>query len=366
MSPSDPKLRAPPRPGTPGPSRQPPAQPAARPPFEVGDRLPNFRFPDAKGEVRDFHAEVTGRPALLLLAPRLAEGAAAAVRRALAGSNELGDLGLECFLIGGEAGAALPDETLPATKTLAVTDEDGRMTQMLCGGAPWALIALDANQRALAVARGGEPGEALAGCLAAVRAWRAFAGERQPARGPAPVLLLPRVLPADFCARLIARWEASNQEGKVSSGGADNFYSPERKKNREHVVSDPELARLIAHYVSRRIGPELAKVFVYNEPYRFESFIVLGYSDERQDFFGRHRDRYLPDHPRRFAMSLNLNDDYEGGQLCFPEYSNDLYRPPVGGACVFSCSLLHEALPVTRGRRFTMTTFFHAAPPGQR
>jgi predicted 2-oxoglutarate/Fe(II)-dependent dioxygenase YbiX len=25
---------------------------------------------------------------------------------------------------------------------------------------------------------------------------------------------------------------------------------------------------------------------------------------------------------------------------------------------VFSCSVLHEALPVTRGRRFVLTTFF--------
>ena len=32
--------------------------------------------------------------------------------------------------------------------------------------------------------------------------------------------------------------------------------------------------------------------------------------------------------------------------------------PPTGGAAVFSCSVLHEALPVTRGRRFVLTTFF--------
>jgi predicted 2-oxoglutarate/Fe(II)-dependent dioxygenase YbiX len=29
---------------------------------------------------------------------------------------------------------------------------------------------------------------------------------------------------------------------------------------------------------------------------------------------------------------------------------------------VFSCSLLHRALPVTRGRRFVLTTFFRAKP----
>ena len=33
-------------------------------------------------------------------------------------------------------------------------------------------------------------------------------------------------------------------------------------------------------------------------------------------------------------------------------------------ACVFSCSLLHEALPVTKGRRFVLTTFM-CDPPEQ-
>ena len=50
-------------------------------------------------------------------------------------------------------------------------------------------------------------------------------------------------------------------------------------------------------------------------------------------------------------MTINLNaDDYEGGDLRFPEFGPRTYRAPTGGAVVFSCSLLHEATPVTRGR----------------
>ena len=30
-----------------------------------------------------------------------------------------------------------------------------------------------------------------------------------------------------------------------------------------------------------------------------------------------------------------------------------------GGAVIFSCSLLHEAMPVTAGRRFAIFGFFH-------
>ena len=63
---------------------------------------------------------------------------------------------------------------------------------------------------------------------------------------------------------------------------------------------------------------------------------------------------------RRFAVSLNLNaEDYDGGDLRFPEFGARTYRPPSGGACVFSCSLLHEATPITRGQRFVFLPFLY-------
>ncbi|MBL8709410.1 MAG: 2OG-Fe(II) oxygenase, partial [Rhodospirillaceae bacterium] len=61
---------------------------------------------------------------------------------------------------------------------------------------------------------------------------------------------------------------------------------------------------------------------------------------------------------RRFALTINLNTpEYEGGELVFPEYGPERYSPPAGGAILFSCSLLHEALPVTKGARFTLLSF---------
>ena len=60
------------------------------------------------------------------------------------------------------------------------------------------------------------------------------------------------------------------------------------------------------------------------------------------------------------AMTLNLNTEaYDGGHLRFPEYGSTLYRPDTGEAVIFSCSLLHEAMPVTQGRRFALLTFFY-------
>jgi predicted 2-oxoglutarate/Fe(II)-dependent dioxygenase YbiX len=57
---------------------------------------------------------------------------------------------------------------------------------------------------------------------------------------------------------------------------------------------------------------------------------------------------------------LNLNTgEYEGGHLRFPEYGPHLYRPGAGDAIVFSCSLVHEVMPISAGKRFALITFFY-------
>src|SRR5690606_16138476 len=78
-------------------------------------------------------------------------------------------------------------------------------------------------------------------------------------------------------------------------------------------------------------------------------------------YFRPHRDnRSFGTAHRRFAVSINLNaGDFDGGDLRFPEFGGRTYRPPTGGAVVFCCSLLHEATPVTRGRRYAFLPFLY-------
>jgi len=62
-------------------------------------------------------------------------------------------------------------------------------------------------------------------------------------------------------------------------------------------------------------------------------------------------------------MTLNLNGDkYESGELVVPENGPDRCKPDNGSAMIFSCSLQHETLPVTKGARFVLLTFPRAPP----
>ena len=128
------------------------------------------------------------------------------------------------------------------------------------------------------------------------------------------------------------------------------------KRRRDHVVQDPQRSRELAATIGRRVLPELSKAFAYRAS-RFEGFKIACYQASDGGFFRAHRDNLSPTTAhRRFALTLNLNDGYQGGQLR-PEYGPELYRPAAGAALLFSCSHLHEVLEVTAGRRFVLLSF---------
>ncbi len=58
-------------------------------------------------------------------------------------------------------------------------------------------------------------------------------------------------------------------------------------------------------------------------------------------------------------MSINLNGDFDGGEVSFPEYGTRSYKAPPGGAVVFSTPLLHAVSKVTRGRRYAFLPFLY-------
>jgi predicted 2-oxoglutarate/Fe(II)-dependent dioxygenase YbiX len=76
--------------------------------------------------------------------------------------------------------------------------------------------------------------------------------------------------------------------------------------------------------------------------------------------FYRHRDNVnIGAQHRRFAVTINLNKDYDGCDLVLPEFGRRTYRAPYGGAVVFSCGALHQVTPVTRGRRYAFLAFLY-------
>ena len=88
--------------------------------------------------------------------------------------------------------------------------------------------------------------------------------------------------------------------------------------------------------------------------------MVSCYDSALGGHFYRHRDNLNAGaRHRRFAVSLNLNGDYDGCDLRCPEFGRQTYRAPAGGAVVFSCGMLHEVTPITRGQRYAFVPFLY-------
>lgn len=177
----------------------------------------------------------------------------------------------------------------------------------------------------------------------------------------APVLIVPRVLETDFCRQMIAHYEAvggqpsgvmRERDGKTV-GVLDDF-----KRRHDATIQDPALIEGLRVRISRRLIPEIEKSFQFQAT-RIERYIVARYDAADGGYFRAHRDNTTAGTAhRKFAVSINLNaEEFEGGDLRFPEFGPQTYRPPTGGAVVFSCSLLHEATPVTRGVRYATLPF---------
>lgn len=180
----------------------------------------------------------------------------------------------------------------------------------------------------------------------------------------APVLVVPRVFEPEVCQALIAAYQA---DGGAASGFMREVdgktvvvNDASHKIRRDLMLPQGNLRDAVRARIHRRLAPQIIRTFQFL-PTRMERDLVACYDAADNGFFRPHRDNTTKGTAhRRFAVTINLNaEDYEGGDLRFPEFGSRTYRAPTGGAVVFSCSLLHEALPVTRGKRYAFLPFLY-------
>jgi hypothetical protein len=313
----------------------------------VGERAADFVLSGRSGVPARFYAHAGGRPTAVVFDgdgddPRLVD-----LTGRLAARD---DVALCCVTSKGPAGG---------TGMPAWSDRDGAVAEAYgVAAGELTAVVLDPNLRVVGVVVGdGLAGRVVELLDAAVHRDRAVQVVAQ-----APVLLLPRALDAAYRDRLMRVWErgGGTDTGVARAGG--DVLDAGFKRRRDHTVDDRDLLRELTSVVGRRVLPEVGKAFAFRAT-RFEGFKIACYDAATGGFFRPHRDNLTPSTAHRvFALTLNLNDDYDGGQLRFPEYGNQLYRPDAGAALVFSCAHLHEVLDVTAGRRFVLLSFLYGEP----
>ncbi len=283
-----------------------------------------------------------------------------------------------------EANAALLADGRAVFLGVTVDGRDAADGRLAALRHPGMHVVVDADRRVSALYDAVEPGPGgmtfkprwllldpmlrVAGLFPLHRGEEAIAALRQrlavpPVDGAAPALLLPGVLDPDFAAQLI---DLHRRDGGRESGvmrrvgdGAVEVRHHAAKRRRDHLIEDTGVQARLREAVMRRLVPMIERCF-QTRPTAIERYIVSCYDSADGAHFAPHRDNTTPvTAHRRFAVTINLNGDYDGGDLRFPEFGARCYRAPPGGAIVFSCSLLHEVTRMTAGRRYATLPFLH-------
>jgi peroxiredoxin len=179
----------------------------------------------------------------------------------------------------------------------------------------------------------------------------------------APVLIVPRVFDFPLCEVLVQVYEKIGGEDSGflldANGKTSRVVDYLLKRRNDLAVAHPQLREAIRDQIVRRLIPAIERFFQFRAT-RMDRYVVACYDSAVGGHFYRHRDNVnIGAQHRRFAVTINLNKDYEGCDLILPEFGRRPYRAPHGGALVFSCGALHQVTPITRGRRYAFLAFLY-------
>jgi predicted 2-oxoglutarate/Fe(II)-dependent dioxygenase YbiX/peroxiredoxin len=329
----------------------------------LGDPVPWFSLAVVTGGSFDLQA-TAGRWVVLSFLGSLSDP------RAMAEATELAQLSAsfsdDHLVIGcvftGQAGDAASLAAISSPTLSFLADQDGAVSRQFGAGEMPRTIILDPMLRAVADIAWDIP----QGHAAMVRnVLQGLPPVDDSAGVPmfAPALMVPRVFSFGICDFLTQFYET---QGAVDSGfqfdvdGKTVTLSDWRLKRRSDVaVGVPEVRELIRDHIVRRLVAPIERYFQFKVT-RMDRYVVACYDSAVAAHFHRHRDNINAGAMhRRFALSINLNKDFEGGDLMFPEFGRKTYRPSEGGALVFSCGALHQVTPVTKGKRYAFLAFMY-------
>jgi peroxiredoxin len=179
----------------------------------------------------------------------------------------------------------------------------------------------------------------------------------------APVLIVPRVFEFELCDFLVGLYDEMGGTDSgfmmAEAGKTATVVNHQLKRRQDLVIGHSELRTIIRDRIVRRLLPAIERHFQYRAT-RMDRYMVACYDSVLGGHFYRHRDNLLPGtRHRRFAVSINLAGGYQGCDLVFPEFGSRTYRPPTGGAVVFSTATLHQVQPITGGRRVAFVPFLY-------
>jgi len=341
--------------------------------LEGGDRIAPFALPDQDGAPATPMADhIAGKPMLLVFECATAAAASDYAQELAALRDQRVALAASATTIFAITRRSVADNRrlrdAHALPFPVLCDVGGKVYKA-CGlePPPCAVVTLvaDANFRVIRALGGGAVGSHAVRALAALREAAVDRPAERIGAHP-PVLVVPRALSPEDCARIIQVWhrparvwetDGMHCEGYAVETGDFKVRNESYGRVLQMVVRDRQVQQYLDAKLGRRVLPEIQKAFQTSVSQR-EDYRIARYDAADGGSLPPHRDNPTPEtRQRRFTMSVALNAEaFTGGALRFAEYGTQEYLVPTGAAVVWSCSLLHEVLPIASGQRFILGT----------
>ena len=120
-------------------------------------------------------------------------------------------------------------------------------------------------------------------------------------------------------------------------------------------IEIPELKEKLKSLLKKEIkikGCELDDI----TSFQFNKYEINGHYDWHTDSGSGeiYEDRFC-------TIVIQLNNDYDGGELLYKEIDSDeiKFEKGIGNLCIFNSSLSHKVTPVTFGNRFTLVSWIN-------
>ena len=195
------------------------------------------------------------------------------------------------------------------------------------------------------------------------------------------IMIIPNFLANTHCKFLV---EYSNNadtdllgvhdHGKSNIHGSDQFATKTAIRNTKMVKYDDTIKNgmieVIRHAVETAINPFFNVSIQRAEAPQILKYDVGGHYDEHVDseelWHNKHENKieWKKLFDRDISIFLYLNDDYEGGELVFPN-QHITVNPKSGMLVAFPSNhhFVHSVKPVTKGTRYVVATWASLATP---
>ena len=178
------------------------------------------------------------------------------------------------------------------------------------------------------------------------------------------IVVAENVVPNKLCDAIIKEYKKSPEWQFAAVGG--NVVNTSIRNTQAISMSQPSVvnvnAKVRSQLDARMFDSASSAIRSYNQHFplvRIEEdsgYDLLRY--ETGQFYKEHVDSFKQ-HPRAVSCSFALNDDFEGGEFAFfgRKFKYNLKK---GSAIMFPSNFMypHEVMPVTKGTRYSIITWF--------